>query len=67
MVLEPGTVKFKIGIHAEIFFDLSHDSFMCFMTLKGPDYMRPVQTQTGTTSDRSPYKCLLGTVFMKPV
>ena len=24
----------------------------------GPDYMRPVRTQTGTTSDRSPYKCL---------
>ena len=25
----------------------------------GPDYMRPVRTQTGTTSDRSPYKCFL--------
>ena len=24
----------------------------------GPDYMRPVRTQTGTTSDRPPYKCL---------
>ena len=24
----------------------------------GPDYMRPVRTQTGTTSDRSPHKCL---------
>lgn len=25
----------------------------------GPDYMRPVWTQTGTTSDGSPYKCFL--------
>ena len=25
---------------------------------KETDYMRPVRTETGTTSDRSPYKCL---------
>ena len=32
-----------------------------------PDYMRPVRTQTGTPSDRSPYIQMLVSVYMKPV
>ena len=33
----------------------------------GPDYMTPVRTQKGATSDRSPYRMKLASVYMKPV
>lgn len=40
---------------------------LCIMTVVSLDYMRPVQTQTITTSDRSPCYFMLVSVYIKPV